>query len=142
MPTPFKIQGLPQLQNKLKNLTAKMEDDIEEALFESATTIVNNAKSAAPVDLGFLRLGISSFKSPDTKLSYEIVSAAGYSAYVEFGTRSSVLIPLGLEQYAAQFKGKSQQGIGQHPQPYFFPAFEGEKPKLIARIKKIVTDIK
>lgn len=171
MPTPFKIEGLTQLQNKLKNLPKKLEDEIDEELHASALTIEAQAKSAAPKDVGFLVNGISSLKTG--KLEYEIVSAATYSAWVEFGTRSKVRIPPGLEDFSAQYMGRPnssalgakeaiyewcrRKGIepkmwypifisimvkGIEPHPFFFPAYLAEKPKLIARIKRIVTDIK
>jgi hypothetical protein len=55
-------------------------------------------------------------------MSYEIVSGANYSAYVEFGTIDHVSVPAGIEDYAMQFKGKGiiKHG-GVHPRPFFFP---------------------
>lgn len=171
MPTPFKIEGLTQLQNKLKNLPKKLEDEINEELKASSLTIEAGQKSAAPKDVGFLVNGISSQKTG--KLEYENVSAATYSAWQEFGTRDNRRIPPGLEDFAAQYMGQKnasalgakeaiyawcrRKGIeviywypifikimvkGSKPHPFFFGPYLAEKPKLIARIKKIVTDIK
>lgn len=141
MPQPFRLEGLEQLQRKLKDLPDHLKEEIDLELKASAMTIEAAAKRDAPVDTGFLRNGISHSKKGE--LLYEIVSAARYSAYLEFGTGAGVLVPVGFEEFAMQFKGKSKyitKGITPHP--FFINNYLIEKPKLIARIKKIVTDIK
>lgn len=183
---PFRINGLTGLKTKLKSFPATLKAEIDAELHASAATIERNAKRDAPVDIGGLRQGISANKLGE--LEYEVVSAARYSAYVEFGTRTKVRIPAGYEEYAKQFQGKAAGGGGldefflnilewvQHkgivsktrgsqskkdnaafdaayaiflsilknginPHPFFIPNVEKERPELIKRIKKIVTDI-
>lgn len=141
MPQPFRLEGLEQLQAKLKALPKHLKDEIDAELQASAMTIEAAAKRDAPVDKGFLRNGISHYKAGD--MTYEVVSNARYSAYVEFGTGAGVLVPVGYEEFAMQFKGKS--GVitkGMNAQPFLIKNYRIEKPKLIARIKKIITDVK
>lgn len=63
------------------------------------------SKAAAPKDQGFLSQKISPAKVND--LEWDVISPQFYSPYLEFGTKSKVNIPVGLESYAAEFKGKT-----------------------------------
>lgn len=49
-------------------------------------------------------MGISSKKTAQG--ARELVSAAAYSAYIEWGTKTKVSVPADLTDYAAQFKGR------------------------------------
>jgi HK97 gp10 family phage protein len=172
MPTkPFAINGLDALKDKLKSLTHDLKDDIRQEMNASAQVIEREAKRNAPNNVGFLVNGISHYQSGD--MEYTVVSAAIYSAYVEFGTRTQVSVPAGLEEFANQYRNQpnasslgakeaiynwcKSKGIepsawypifisimvkGIKPHPFFFNGFLNEKPKLIERIKKIVTDVK
>lgn len=165
---PLVIEGLDKLLGKVSALPAKLKEEIDFEIGASAKQIERDAKRDAPKNVGFLVNEISSFKNKD--LDWEVVSAASYSPFVEFGTRGKVRIPAGLENFAGQYastKGASslgakeaifewckQKGIepkawypiflsimihGIEPHPFFFHNFLKEKPKLIARIKKILT---
>jgi hypothetical protein len=109
---------------------------------------------------------ISSFQ--EKPLSWALVSGASYSAFVEFGTRSNVVIPAGLEAEAAKFREGSlsslsakeaifnwcaRHGIdrkfwyaifikimtaGVHPHPFFFKQLEAERPQLLNRLQQIL----
>lgn len=141
MAVPFRLDGLEALQKKLASLPKHLEDQVDAELKASCDVIVRNAKRDAPVDTGFLRNGISAAKV--ARLNYEVVSLMRYSAYVEFGTGLGVLVPTDLIAFAAQFKGKGRNITkGMNAQPFFFKNFYLEKPKLVARIKKIVTTVK
>lgn len=168
---PFTISGLEALKGKLKSLTDDLKQDVGYEIKASADAIEAHALRNAPKDNGFLVQGIG--KQQTGELKWEVTSNADYSAFVEFGTRSQVSIPPGLEEFAAQFKGSQgatardakeaiyewcrSKGIEQEawwpifisimvkgikPHPFFFGGFLDEKPKLLARIKKIVTDKK
>lgn len=65
------------------------------------------AAQAAPNDQGFLSQKIKPNKIND--LEWDVISPMEYSPYQEFGTKSKVRIPSGLESYAAQFKGQTGQ---------------------------------
>src|SRR5579863_10030424 len=49
--------------------------------------LVGHMQTYAPVDTGFLRLGMSDHYDPDT-LTLTITIGAPYAVYVEFGTRN------------------------------------------------------
>lgn len=98
------IQGLQQLLNKNRNLPKKMEVEIEGELIDGGNRMVQGAVAAAPGDQGILRAEISSFKVGRLTISY--VSGALHSGYQEFGTKSKVRVPAGLEQYAAEVKAQ------------------------------------
>lgn len=160
------VSGLNQLLKAIKDKAKDVQEEVSIQLIESANEMVNGAAGDAPVDMGILRNEIT-VKKVDN-LNYEVVSQADYSAYVEFGTKSQVEIPPGLEQVAAQFRGKhgssgeakkfiydwcKRKGIpeeawfnvyrsimvkGVKPHPFFFKQLEKEAPKLIQNIKNII----
>lgn len=102
------VVGLKELQEKLRNAQQAIVTEVGGELKAGADTMVGVAKTNAPEDQGILRNLISS-KAID-KLHYEVSSGAAYSPFLEFGTRAKVVIPPGLEEYAAQFKGDFASG--------------------------------
>jgi hypothetical protein len=94
------------------------------------------AKKDAPVDFGYLRQNITSYKAGD--MNYEIVSGALYSAYREWGTGSLVSVPPELADYAIQFKGKGLRIVNSRPHPYFFVQEPIVQKQLVENIKKIL----
>lgn len=98
-----RIEGLTKLTAEVKELPAELNKQVGAVLENGAKTWVAKAKRAAPKDMGRLAQSISYF--PLGSLRYEVVSQAEYSPYVEFGTKSKVQIPPGLEDFAAKFKG-------------------------------------
>lgn len=103
---PLAIDGLDDLLNKLKNLPAHISDEVGMEIEASGNTIAAGAKRDAPTDNGFLKNGISVVKIDP--LTVEVVSQVDYSAFVEFGTRTQVNIPAGLEIFADQFRNSSK----------------------------------
>lgn len=86
-----------------KNVIAIVNDELNVFGLETVTS----AKQLAPVDEGFLRNSISFVK---TDLEVEMIVAANYAAYLEFGTRSFAAayvstLPATWQEYAASFKG-------------------------------------
>lgn len=101
-----------------------------------------------------------------------VVVNAHYAPYVEFGTKSKTDIPAGLEDYAAQFKSSggnfddllknikqwcnnkgidkeaaypiavkiAREGVG--AQPFLFPAYFSEIPKIEKGLVKILQKVK
>jgi len=83
---------------------------LQEISFEMEATaidIVRIAKQKVSKDMGVLARGISYVKK--SSFNFTIISAAQYSAFEEFGTSgisgSSVQVPTGFEEVAAQFRG-------------------------------------
>lgn len=99
------IIGMDALKNRLKTAPETIRKAVGIELSDGAQAIAAEAKQRAPGDQGILRQEITAQKIDD--LTYEVISGAEYSPYVEFGTLSKVQIPPELEEYAAQFKGSA-----------------------------------
>lgn len=113
---------LLKLKNKLEKMRAFESKTLSNELGKTGLEIVRLAKRAAPVDKGALKQSISTQRSGK---SVNIVAAANYAPYVEFGTGGSVdltdMTELGIpESYAAQFKGKGIREVNLPARPFFF----------------------
>lgn len=102
------IAGMDGLLARLKALPQVITDAVGAEIQDGAQSIAAAAKAAAPGDQGILRQEIAAIQVDKT--SWQVVSGAEYSPYVEFGTGEKVQIPPGLEEYAAQFKGDFSSG--------------------------------
>jgi len=160
------LKGFDGLAARLQANAQKVFEQVDAEIGAGVQEMVPVAKRNAPADQGLLRNEISFEQNSFLKWTY--VSQASYSAFVEFGTKSQVSIPPGLESFAAQFKGGGFSSldakamifewckrhgierkawyaifikimtIGVRPQPFFFPAFEEVKPKMIQNIRNIL----
>ena len=113
---------LMKLSKKLDKMRAFESKTLSNELGKTGLEIVRLAKRAAPVDKGALKQSISTQRSGK---SVNIVAAANYAPYVEFGTGGSVdltdMTELGIpESYAAQFKGKGIKDVNLPARPFFF----------------------
>lgn len=113
---------LLKLKNKLEKMRAFESKTLSNELGKTGLEIVRLAKRAAPVDKGALKQSISTQRSGK---SVNVVAAANYAPYVEFGTGGSVdltdMTELGIpESYAAQFKGKGIREVNLPARPFFF----------------------
>lgn len=106
------IKGFQEVKEDLKNIPKLVESEVQKRLNEFGLKTVNDAKRLAPVDEGHLRNSISFVKQ---KLKVNIVVAANYAAYVEFGTRKFAAsyvasLPQDWQKFAAKFKGAAGGG--------------------------------
>jgi HK97 gp10 family phage protein len=113
---------LMKLSKKLDKMRAFESKTVSNELGKTGLEIVRLAKRAAPVDKGALKQSISTQRSGK---SVNVVAAANYAPYVEFGTGGSVdltdMTELGIpESYAAQFKGKGIKDVNLPARPFFF----------------------
>lgn len=108
MPVTISIAGWGEFAEKAKNMPDILRQEVDGEVEDSARTWAALAKRDAPVDQGFLRGQISSFKL--AIMQAEAVSPADYSAYIEWGTKSRVSVPPQLQSYAAQFRGGINTG--------------------------------
>jgi len=111
-----------KLSKKLDKMRAFESKKLSNELGKTGLEIVRLAKRAAPVDKGALKQSISTQRSGK---SVNVVAAANYAPYVEFGTGGSVdltdMTELGIpESYAAQFKGKGIKDVNLPARPFFF----------------------
>lgn len=99
------ISGIPRLEKRLKDIENSIAIELAQEISASALKIEKQAKRNAPVNMGSLRQSIHA--TSKDKLTHFVEVGASYGAYVEFGTGGKVSIPVGYEQYAATFKGKT-----------------------------------
>ncbi len=160
------LVGFDNIGERLEKATDVVLKEVDNEMNASILTMKQGAQRDAPRDTGTLANEISA----DTSVFLEksLVSAADYSAFVEFGTRSLVQIPPGLEAEAAQFRGSTggtlgakeaifnwcaRHGIdrkfwypifikimvkGIRPHPFFFKQLDAEKANLLNRLQQIL----
>ncbi len=104
----FDILGLDQFKQDIATASDKILAEVDGEIGASMKVMEQGAKRDAPRDQGLLANEISSFQ--DKPLRWSLVSQASYSAFVEFGTKSHVSIPPGLEAEAAKFRGQTAGG--------------------------------
>jgi HK97 gp10 family phage protein len=161
-----KLDGLDGLTNRFAKLEKVLQDDISDEMSASVLTMQREAKRMAPKNLGKLAQSIQTDIS--AKFSKNMTANVSYAPYIEFGTGGQVSIPPGWESEAAAARGKGgtfkdmllaikdwciRKGIdskaaypialsilrkGIRPQPFFVPAYEAERPKLLQRIKNLL----
>lgn len=143
----YSIRGFNRSLNDLDKAFIERIDKIEKEFRRSMSKMAQDAKRDAPI--GVLgptpgRLADSISWDEPSKLSFELRADVPYAAYVEFGTGKYARAELGRRQggqywrdIAAPFKGKKDGNMPS--QPFFYPNVNKELPKLIERIKKILS---
>lgn len=118
----IEIKGLRELQARFRELPKEVHSEAKGYVSLGAQTWVRNAKRDAPINLGLLRQQITySDQSKAGQISFEVVSGARYSAYIEWGTITKVSVPGELSEYAMNFKGKGiRKNGGIIARPFFF----------------------
>jgi len=111
----FKIEvtNLKELQGKMQKMSEDAQRKLKDEMNRFADNTVTEAKRLAPVDEGLLRNSISANKvtTISKTMVVEVIVAADYAAYVEFGTRRFAAayvatLPPEWQEFAAKFKGK------------------------------------
>lgn len=129
---------LESVINRLKNAGGEIREKLSNEIMATALEIETEAKQNAVrfTDLGGIISGIKAI--PDNKsLSAKIVVNKHYAPYVEFGTGSTVSIPTGYEDYAAQFKGAGIKKVNLPARPFLFPAYFRNTKEMLKRLKKL-----
>ena len=108
MANPFtiKLNGLNEAISAFKKEGISIGKELSAEIRASAVEIERKASQRAPISDGALRRAISVKKN--TPLNYSVVAGVFYAPYLEFGTKTYVDVPPGLEAYAAQFRGKGK----------------------------------
>lgn len=81
----YTVKGLDKFMRKVQNKPREARRAVSAELQRSALRVERKAKMKAAVDTGFMRNGI--FVTRVGMLRYKVTSPAGYSVYVELGTR-------------------------------------------------------
>ena len=96
-------KDLQRVLRKLEDAESQIRQKGEIAIEASARKIESQAKRNAPT--GVSNRLKASIDVRGSKLEREVFTDVKYAPFVEFGTKSKVDIPPGLEGYAMQFKG-------------------------------------
>ena len=139
----FDIRGFKEidaaLNKRIEDLTKKVDAEMDKAVLEI------NAKqvSYTPVDTGLLRE--NNRFDISKPLNKSLYNKTDYAGYIEFGTGTYVFwgYPWAdgeIENIAATWKGQGIKKINIYPRPFFFRAFFEEAPKMLARIKTVITE--
>lgn len=128
------LKGLKSTLDSLKKFGKEADKSVELITLAVANEIELDAKSLAPVDMGFLRNQIHT-QEVNSK-QYKIIAGAKYSAYMEFGTGGLVNVPDELKELAIQFKGKGVRKINLTPQPFLYPAWKKGQKEYVKELNK------
>lgn len=99
----IKVVGIERLKRKFGVLAENVIQEVDEKMGIAAADFEQRAVNDAPANYGVLRNSITKVRVK--RMHYNVISAANYSAYIEFGTKGKIKIPSDLTAYAAQFKG-------------------------------------
>lgn len=160
-----KVEGINRVTRRIQKLGKEVAEDADKVMGYSARTIERDAKKNVDVDTGDLRASIHLI---DRFLEKEVKTDKTHAPFVEFGTKSKVDIPPGLEQYAMQFKSSGgnfkdlleaiqgwtkRKGIdtnfaypiavkiarnGVSARPFLFPAYNKEIPNTMRKLERVV----
>jgi hypothetical protein len=160
------ISGVKNIERAIKRIDEKATKGLSDELSASALNIQRNAKRMAPANFGKLRQSINIdinktlFKSVFSSVKYapyvefgtkgNARIPSGYEAFAaQYKGKGGGTI---MEMVKALTLWVKRKGIdpkltfvivrailrnGIKPQPFFIPAFEAEKPKLLSRLKKL-----
>ena len=168
----IKVQGLDEAIRSLSKYSKEVQIDTAKAMNTSMLAVQSKAKLSlrknSTSNTGGLLSSIKTIRAKEKDLVSMTYADAEYAPYVEFGTKSKVDIPAGLESYASQFKGRGgsfdqlvknisawarNRGIPQEnvkfiamkiakfgvkAQPFLFPAWESERPKFEQAVKELL----
>lgn len=162
-----KLDGLDGLNKRIQNATKVVKDDISDEMSAAVLNIQLDAKRMAPKNLGTLAQSIQvNIQQPLDKSVFSMASYAPYVEFGT-GGKVSIPPGWEDEASQFQGKGRGtmkefilalkdwciRKGIdpkfaypmaikilrnGVRPQPFFVPAYEKEKPKLMQRIKALL----
>ena len=99
MSNEIRLTGFKEFEAKLKALPQKLQVTADSYVKDAALEWVQLAKTTAPRDQNGIAGRISSYRSGD--LSYDVVSPANYSRFVEWGTKKYKNVPSDLANYEA-----------------------------------------
>lgn len=142
----IQVLGVERALNNIEQYIQRKHNGLLAAVAESSKSVTNEAKKNAPTDLGDLKNNIG-YTIADRKNSIEgnILSASGYSAFVEFGTRPHRPPAKALEGWAARHGipvGAVLNKIareGTPAQPFMTPAAMQEKPKFLRAVRSVMS---
>lgn len=137
------VTGIKDLEKRLKAAPDKVKREVNAEVQDAARQYSLLAKQSASSqfgDYGNLAGGIQ----PEDRgfMNAFVFSNARYSAYVEWGTITRVMVPTDLAAYAIQFKGKGiKKNGGLYPRPFFFKHAPLVQKNLVENVTKVLDGI-
>ena len=133
----FDIRGFKEIEAALNKRVEAVTKGVDAEMDKSVLEINAKQVGYTPVDTGLLRE--SNGFDISKPLQKQLFNRTEYAGYIEFGTGGLVNIPNGLEDQAFPWKGAGIRQVNMRAQPFFFRAFFEEVPKMLARIKTVIT---
>ena len=142
----IKVIGLNKAMNNIEQYLERKKRSLLGVVAQTSTAIQQTAKQLAPVDMGELKADIiSTVIERKHSISGDVLSAAPYSAYVEFGARPHWTSVKNLEGWADRH-GISPYAVqysiakkGTPAQPFLGPAALKEKNNFIRGVKIVMS---
>lgn len=100
----FTIEGFDKLQQLTRKMPVQLRDELRAEVDITADEIAAGARRDAPKDEGILTKSIS--KKTKNGFERQIVAQSSYAGYQEFGTKTHVKVPSGLESVASQLRAQ------------------------------------
>jgi len=145
MSVTVEVIGLNKALNNLEEYLERKKRELLGVVSQTSTAIESSAKQFAPKDLGELKDNIfSTVIERKDSISGDVLSAASYSAYIEFGTRPH------RPPYSALEGWSQRHGIptgavvnkiareGTPAQPFMTPAAMKEKNNFVRGVKIVM----
>ena len=93
--------GLAELGDVLEKAVRNHKPEVQTAIRNNTEEMKTEAKRLAPVDTWFMHDNIYTFHGD---MYGEVISSAGYSGFVNFGTRFMMAQPFMTDSFTAQVK--------------------------------------
>lgn len=100
------LVGFEAIQKRLETASARIKSEVKEEIKDGAQQITLKAKrvvAAKSADQGILGRGLMTKQSGP--ISFDVLSLASHSPFIEWGTKKQTSIPAKYADYASQFKG-------------------------------------
>lgn len=127
------IKGLQEALRELQTLQVRARKAMRKGELKVAKVIADDAKAAAPFDMGNIEAGIH---VEQDEFSTTIVGGDKIAAYQEFGTGPLVSIPAGVDAeevhrlFFVNGKGKTP------PHPFFYPAIFRHEQDIVPAVEE------
>ena len=149
----IEIDGIKDFNKYMKKVEKGTRDAIVRATAETATKIQGDARRAAPVDTGQLRIKIQQRVTDKVGVVW---SGAKYSEDVEFGredgtwanpyelmgwVKRNLKVPRSKLKSVTFLVNRKIYEFGTKARPYFFPAVEKHEKRYVKRIMQLIKKI-
>lgn len=142
----FTIDGLDDALRNIAAYNTKTLIGLEESVRDAGVNIAGKARLAVNVRTGRLRRSIKS-NFNRTKMQTTIQTKVPYAHLVELGAAATIIKPkkrkfLKIPSSSGNYFVSRPIHIPARPaRPFMNPAYQSEKPKLEARVKKILQEV-